>query len=122
MVEHLIPEHGHHDIAFLAGAPEPDEREQGWREALRAHGLSDGQLVRTDYGLDGGYQAARTLVADVAISDILQNSPPKHELFDMELIIPVMWLRACRKPLLINQVRHQRAGDSESRAEQVAVA
>lgn len=150
VVEHLILGHGHHDIALLAGAPEPEEREQGWRDALRAHGLPDGQLIRTDYGLDGGYQAARTLVtrtdrpgaifvssdlqaygamhaiyeqrlripqdiavvsfdgntesahtwppltlvrqpliamADAAIDGILQNSPPKHELFDMELIV-----------------------------------
>ena len=150
VVEHLIVEHGHRDIAFIAGASEPEEREQGWRDALRAHGLPDGQLVRTNYGLDGGYAAARTLVtgpdrpgaifvasdlqaygalhaihaeglqipqdvavvsfdgntesahtwppltivrqplvamADAAITDILRSSPPKHDLFDMELII-----------------------------------
>ena len=150
VVEHLIVEHGHRDIAFIAGASEPEEREQGWRDALRAHGLPDGQLARTNYGVDGGYTAARTLVtgpdrpaaifvasdlqaygalhaihenglripqdiavvsfdgntesahtwppltivrqplvamADAAITDILRTSPPKHDLFDMELVI-----------------------------------
>ena len=149
-VEHLIVEHGHRDIALIAGATEPEEREQGWRDALRAHGLPNGQLARTNYGVDGGYEAARTLVtgpdrpgaifvasdlqaygalhaihehglripqdiavvsfdgntesahtwppltiirqplvamADAAITDILRTSPPKHDLFDMELII-----------------------------------
>jgi LacI family transcriptional regulator len=150
VVEHLIVEHCHRDIAFIAGAAEPEEREQGWRDALRAHGLPDGQLIRTNYGLDGGYEAARALLArpdrpraifvasdlqaygalhaihqqqlripqdiaivsfdgntesahtwppltivrqplaamaDAAITDILRTSPPKRNLFDMELII-----------------------------------
>jgi len=150
VVEHLIVEHGHRDIAFIAGASEPEEREQGWRDALRGHGLPDGQLARTNYGVDGGYAAAQALVtgpdrpaaifvasdlqaygalhaiheqqlripkdiavvsfdgntesahtwppltivrqplaamADAAITDILRTSPPKHDLFDMELVI-----------------------------------
>ena len=150
VVEHLILEHGHRDIALLAGSPVPEEREQGWREALRANGLPDGPLIRTDYGLDGTYQAARALVtqpdrpsaifvssdlqaygalhaihehglripqdiavvsfdgnsesahtwppltlvrqpvsamAEAAITGMLRNSPPGHELFDMELIV-----------------------------------
>ena len=150
VVEHLIVEHGHRDIAFLAGSPVTEEREEGWRQALRAHNLPDGPLIRTDYGLDGGYQAARVLLdrpdrpraafvssdlqaygalhafheaglripqdiavvsfdgtsesahtwppltlvrqpvaamAEAAITGILNDSPPRHELFDMELIV-----------------------------------
>lgn len=150
VVEHLILDHGHREIALLAGSPVAEEREQGWREALRAHGLPDGPLIRTDYGLDGGYRGARTLVsrtdrpgaifvssdlqaygalhaiheqglripqdiavvsfdgnsesahtwppltlvrqpltamAEAAITGMLRNSPPGHDLFDMDLII-----------------------------------
>lgn len=153
VVEHLILGHGHHDIALIAGevgANGPEEREQGWREALRANGLPDGPLIRTNYGLEGGYEAAKRLVAgpdrpraifvssdlqaygalhaiheqglripqdvaivsfdgnsesahtwppltlvrqplvamaEAAITDILRDSPPHHQLFDMELII-----------------------------------
>lgn len=95
VVEHLILEHGHREIAFLAGSPVPEEREQGWREALRAHGLPDGLLIRTDYGLDGGYQAARTLVSRpdnrpgaIFISSDLQAYGALHAIHEQGLRIP----------------------------------
>ena len=94
VVEHLIVVHGHRDIAFIAGAAEPEEREQGWREALRVHGLPDGPLVRTNYGLDGGHAGARTLVSGpdrpdaIFVASDLQAYGALHAIHEEQVRIP----------------------------------
>src|SRR5207248_2803353 len=66
--QHLI-EHGHARIGLITGPPDVStarEREQGYREALRAAGMAvDPRLVlRTAYSREAGHQAALALLAD----------------------------------------------------------
>ncbi len=66
VVEHLLSVHNHDEVALIAGetgAREPEDRELGWRQAHHAYRRSEGPLVRTPLTLDGGYNAARALLA-----------------------------------------------------------
>ncbi len=62
-VEHLIG-HGHHRIACLSGphVSTAEDRVRGYREALTAAGLSEGPVVRTDFGGAAGYRALSELL------------------------------------------------------------
>ncbi len=65
-VEHLTGL-GHERIAFLGGRTDLEsarERESGYREAMRAHGLAVDEtlVVRGDYSLAGATEPARTLL------------------------------------------------------------
>ena len=65
LVGHLVSVHGHRDVALIAGetgAPEPDDRERGWLDSLRSHGLPARPALRAPFTLRGGYEAARTLI------------------------------------------------------------
>lgn len=64
--EHLI-RHGHRRVACIAGPtdiPAAEEREAGWRQALRAHRIArGGVLERAPFTREGGYLAARRLLS-----------------------------------------------------------
>lgn len=64
-VTHLI-RHGHRRVACIAGPadlPAANEREAGWREALRAHRIArSGVLERAPFSREGGYLAAHRLL------------------------------------------------------------
>jgi LacI family transcriptional regulator len=65
-VEHLIEVHGHSRVALVlgrGGRPGEDTREQGWQAATRAAALPDGPIAREAFTRDGGYAAARRLLA-----------------------------------------------------------
>lgn len=64
-VEHLIA-HGHRSIGLVVGLDgigSSRERESGWRDALTGAGLPEGPIARTEYTREGGYDAARRLLA-----------------------------------------------------------
>lgn len=64
LVNHLL-EHGRRRIGMIVGDGgfgDPDPREQGWRRALRAAGLSDGAIVRVPWSREGGYAGAAALL------------------------------------------------------------
>lgn len=64
LVNHLL-EHGRRRIGMVIGEGgfgDPDPREQGWRRALRAAGLSDGAIVRVPWSREGGYAGAAALL------------------------------------------------------------
>jgi LacI family transcriptional regulator, galactose operon repressor len=66
VVEHLLTVHDHRSVALItgeAGVPEPEARETGWRDALRSHGRPEGILMRTNFTRQGGYDAAKSLLA-----------------------------------------------------------
>jgi len=97
IVEHLLTVHHHQQVAFIAGEtgdPDPEDRERGWRDALRAHGRTDGPMIRTSFTLDGGYDAAQSMLnmaarptAIFASSD-LQAYGVLHAIHDQGLRIP----------------------------------
>ena len=66
-VDHLVGR-GHHRIGYLGWHPGTgcgDDREQGWRRAMRRHGLpTDGLQARTDDDVDAGAAAAGRLLAE----------------------------------------------------------
>lgn len=90
-VEHLFW-HGHSRIACIAGPkelPEATDREFGWRQALDAHGLaSKGMLSRAPFSRQGGYDAARHLLA--------QSLPPTA-IFASSDLQGIGALRACHE-------------------------
>lgn len=64
-VEHLI---GHHHrqiglIAGMTGGTTTQDREDGWRDAIRAAGLTPGPIIRTDFSREGGFDAGRRWLA-----------------------------------------------------------
>ncbi|MFE3452506.1 LacI family DNA-binding transcriptional regulator [Nonomuraea sp. NPDC059194] len=65
-VEHLIA-HGHRSIGLIVGGAGDDAwrdpREDGWAKALHAAGLPLGPVERTNYTRQGGYEAARAMLA-----------------------------------------------------------
>lgn len=65
-VEHLV-RHGHGRVACIGGPeflPAAAEREAGWRQALRTHRIARaGVLERSEFSREGGYLAARRLLA-----------------------------------------------------------
>ena len=65
LVEHLLTTHGHQSVAFVAGdtgAPDPEDREVGWRDAHLIHGRTLGTVARTAFSIDGAYDAVRALM------------------------------------------------------------
>jgi LacI family transcriptional regulator len=67
LVDHLITVHGHQSVALIMGfessEPVPEAREQGWSDAFKAHDLPPGPVVRTSFGLRGGYEAALQMLS-----------------------------------------------------------
>lgn len=66
-VRHLIEAHGHRRVALLMGADPGtigvlDDRERGWRDALREAGLPDDAVVRAPWSAAGGRAAADRLL------------------------------------------------------------
>jgi LacI family transcriptional regulator len=62
---HLIW-HGHRALACLAGPAgisSADLRVEGWLEACREAGIQAGPMARADFSKQGGYRAARELLA-----------------------------------------------------------
>jgi LacI family transcriptional regulator len=97
VVDHLLRVHNHHQVAFIAGetaAREPEDRELGWHEAHHAHRRPDGPLIRTAFTPDGGYDAARTLLARpdrpsaIFVSADLQAYGVLHAIHDQHLQVP----------------------------------
>lgn len=65
LVAHLLTTHGHSSVALVigdTGAPDPEDREVGWREAHRIHGRTPGVVARTAFSIDGAYDAVRELM------------------------------------------------------------
>ena len=65
-VEHLLHHHGHESVALLVGSGyrrTVDEREFGWRQALREAGRPDGIVVREPFTREGGYLGGQRLLA-----------------------------------------------------------
>lgn len=97
VVEHLLRVHQHRSVAFIAGegpAREPEERELGWRAAHRSARTTPGPLVRTAFTVEGGYAAARTLLAGpdrpraIFVDSDLQAHGVMHAIRDADLRIP----------------------------------
>jgi LacI family transcriptional regulator len=65
-VRHLIDVHGHETVAMVMGRGAravTDERETGWRDALRAVDRPDGPLAYAAFTRLGGYLAGQELLA-----------------------------------------------------------
>ncbi len=66
VVEHLL-ERGHKTVHFIS-CPERSlsgmQREQGWKEALAAHGIEAPRLIRGDWTADSGFAAGIALADD----------------------------------------------------------
>ncbi|MBG6084991.1 LacI family DNA-binding transcriptional regulator [Zhihengliuella flava] len=64
-VEHLIG-HGHQEVGLVMGTnsgEELDGREVGWQEAVRAAGLSERSVIRSEFTREGGFAAGQRFVA-----------------------------------------------------------
>ena len=97
VVDHLFEVHNHREVAFVAGkttATDPEDRELGWRQAVRAHGSGGLSMVRTPFTLDGGYLGARALLAAaprptaIFVSSDLQAIGALHAIHDSGLRVP----------------------------------
>lgn len=97
IVEHLLDVHQHRSVAFIAGDtrdPQPEDRERGWREALRTHRVADPPYIRAKFTLDGGYDAAHALLGGrdrptaIFASSDLQAYGVLHAIHDRNLRIP----------------------------------
>jgi LacI family transcriptional regulator len=97
IVDHLLTVHHHQQVAFVAGetgSPEPEDREQGWREAHQVRRRPQGTLVRAAFTLDGGYAAARALLtrssrpSAIFVSSDLQAYGVVHAIHEHDLRIP----------------------------------
>jgi LacI family transcriptional regulator len=69
LIEHLVEQHGHRDIAFVAGphrSPDSEERFAGFRLAMRAAGLACPAKPHAvgNFTATGGAAAVRALLAD----------------------------------------------------------
>jgi LacI family transcriptional regulator len=69
LIEHLVRQHGHRDLAFVAGphrSPDSEERFVGFRLAMRAAGLPCPTRPHAvgDFTAAGGGTAVRALLAD----------------------------------------------------------
>jgi DNA-binding LacI/PurR family transcriptional regulator len=67
--EHLV-QLGHERIGFVAGPPyalPTREKSLGRLDALRAAGLDDGLVAHSDFGVEGGREALRALLARGAV-------------------------------------------------------
>ena len=72
VVEHLF-ELGHRDVRFVAGAVDSlvsAERERGWADALRAHGVEPAEPLRGEWSVKAGYQAGERLAEDPACTAV----------------------------------------------------
>ena len=69
-VRHLVEVHGHRRIALVAGSDTPanhhvfDDRERAWRDVLAAAGLPTDALIRVNWSLAAGREAAARMVAE----------------------------------------------------------
>lgn len=66
VVDHLISNHGHREVGLVIGTDgrtSADERERGWHLALRSADILDGPVVRAPFSREGGYEAARRMLA-----------------------------------------------------------
>lgn len=61
--EHLIG-HGYRDIAFIGSPARYDDRERGWREAMKAAGLPLGHRLHVPFTYQSGFDAAERLLSD----------------------------------------------------------
>ena len=65
LVSHLLDVHEHTDVALVMGESHgrlPEPREEGWAEALAAHDLQPGPVVRASFSRAGGYEAMRRML------------------------------------------------------------
>lgn len=65
LVGHLLEVHGFTDVALVMGEGHGrsiDPREEGWAEALAAHELRPGPVVRASFSRSGGYEAMRRML------------------------------------------------------------
>lgn len=97
VVEHLLDDHHHRQVALIAGdtgSSEPEDREVGWRDAHRLRALTPGPVVRTPFTADGGFQAARTILTQrphpsaIFASSDLQALGVLHAIHDHGLRVP----------------------------------
>ncbi|WP_344801228.1 LacI family DNA-binding transcriptional regulator [Microlunatus ginsengisoli] len=64
--QHLVEVHGHDNVALLMGRGArhaTDERETGWRDALRALDVERGEVAYATFTRHGGYVAGQHLLA-----------------------------------------------------------
>lgn len=61
-VDHLVSL-GHAVIGYLGPDDASSRRLQGWRDALRSHGLREGPIAHSGFTRSEGYEAARSLLA-----------------------------------------------------------
>lgn len=96
-VDHLLRVHHHESVAFIAGAapaPEPDDRELGWRTAHHALERPLGPHIRTSFAAEGGHAAARALLAGqerpsaIFVGSDLQAHGVLHAIRESELRVP----------------------------------
>lgn len=69
-VRHLVEVHGHRRIALVSGSDTPtdhrvlDDRERAWRDVLMSAGLPTDAVIRVNWSLTAGREAAARLVRD----------------------------------------------------------
>ena len=67
---HLVEVHGHRRIALVSGSDTPtdhrvlDDRERAWRDVLMSAGLPTDAVIRVNWSLTAGREAAARLVRD----------------------------------------------------------
>lgn len=76
VVEYLLGQ-GHKTVHFIS-CPERSlsgmQREEGWRETLRAHGIEPPRLVRGDWTAQSGYAAGQALADDPTCTAIYASN------------------------------------------------
>ena len=76
VVEYLLGQ-GHKTVHFIS-CPERSlsgmQREEGWRETLRAHGIEPPRLVRGDWTAQSGYAAGQVLADDPTCTAIYASN------------------------------------------------
>ena len=76
VVEYLL-EQGHKTVHFIS-CPERSlsgmQREEGWRETLRAHGIELPRLIRGDWTAQSGYAAGQALADDPTCTAIYASN------------------------------------------------
>ena len=69
-VSHLVEVHGHRRIALVSGSDTPtdprgfDDRERAWRDVLAAAGLPTDAIIRVNWSLAAGREAAARMVSE----------------------------------------------------------
>ncbi len=88
-VHHLL-EHGHPDVAYIAGhgeSPAATDRERGWRRALgESRSRRRPRMVKSEFSRIGGYRAA---------TELLSGPRPARAVFVASDIQAIGVLRAC---------------------------